>query len=153
MNLGKILTKDGITADMIAKTKKEALAELVNKLLSIHPELDREELIKTLEERERMGSTGIGNGVAIPHGKLRTLERIVGVFGRSRKGVDFESLDGKPVHLFFLYLGPEDTPGDHLKALAKTARLVKKEQFRKQIIKANNEQEIFEMISINDSVV
>ena len=101
MNLGRIFTEKGIITDMKAKTKKEALVELVDRLVFLHPELDRENVLQTLEDREKIGSTGVGDGVAIPHGKLKGLTTVVGVFGRSKEGIDFESLDGKPVHLFF----------------------------------------------------
>ena len=94
-------------------------------MLKVENSLDRQEVIRVLQERERLGSTGIGEGVAIPHGKLKDLKRLLISFGRSRSGVDFDSMDGKPAHLFFLLVAPEESVGVHLKTLARISKLLK----------------------------
>jgi PTS system nitrogen regulatory IIA component len=114
-------------------------------------DLDAETLAAVLAERERLGSTAIGDGIAIPHGKIAGVNRILGVFGRHLKGVDFESLDGKPTHLFFLLVAPEDSTSLHLKALARVSRLFKDNSFRDQLIKARDGAEIYRLIVDEDS--
>ncbi|HEY5974349.1 MAG TPA: PTS sugar transporter subunit IIA [Geobacteraceae bacterium] len=114
-----------IVPELAATTKAEVLAEFASLVTAGFPELECEVVVRTLQEREKLGSTGIGDGIAIPHGKLKGLERLILAFGRSRTGVDFNSLDGRKVHLFFLLLAPEDASGLHLKALARISRLMK----------------------------
>jgi PTS system nitrogen regulatory IIA component len=103
-----------------------------------------------LIERERLGSTGIGDGIAIPHGKSPDLDHLLISFGRSRQGVDFDSLDGKPAHLFFLVLAPENSAGVHLKALARISRLLKSHNIRSELMNAADAAEIFEIFSKQD---
>ncbi|HQC23908.1 MAG TPA: PTS sugar transporter subunit IIA, partial [Syntrophales bacterium] len=103
-----------------------------------------------LLEREKLGSTGIGDGIAIPHGKLKGLERLVISFGRSRQGVDFDAIDGKPVHIFFLLMAPESSTGQHLKALAKISRMLKDPGFRSDLMAAENAEEIYRKIAEKD---
>ena len=112
MKILDIMTEKSIIQDLRGRTKKEVLEELIDALLECKPELDRERLLSVLLERERLGSTGIGDGIAIPHGKLKDLDRLMLSFGRSSQGVDFESMDGKPVHLFFLLVAPESCRRD-----------------------------------------
>jgi PTS system nitrogen regulatory IIA component len=102
-------------------------------------------------DREKLGSTGIGDGIAIPHGKIRDLGGVVASFGRSREGVDFESIDQKPTHLFFLLVAPENSAGMHLKALARISRLLKDPNFRKKLMGAGDKDELFQIISEEDS--
>jgi len=97
-------------------------------------------------ERERLGSTGIGGGIGIPHGKLKNLESLVLGFGLSRKGVDFESIDGRPTHLFFLILTPENSTGLHLKLLARISRILKNDSFKKKLLKATDSNEVYSII-------
>src|SRR5437763_15053810 len=113
-------------------------------------EIYRERLIKSLEDRELLNSTALGDGVAIPHGKLPGLKRVLAAFGRSLAGVDFQSLDGKPTHLFFLLVAPEDSAGAHLKALARISRLLKEETFRRRLMEAPSARELFETIRTED---
>ena len=101
-----------------------------------HPEIDHGRLVQALEDRERLNSTALGDGVAIPHGKLPGSSASFAAFGRSPQGVDFHSLDGKPTHLFFLLVAPEDSAGAHLKALARISRLLKDEAFRTRLMQA-----------------
>jgi len=126
------------------------IAELAGVLANEYREIDRERLIQALEDRERLNSTALGDGVAIPHGKLPGLKRVLAAFGRSRLGVDFQSLDGKPTHLFFLLVAPEDSAGAHLKALARISRLLKDERFRARLMEAGGAHDLFETIREED---
>jgi PTS system nitrogen regulatory IIA component len=108
-------------------------------------------VVEVLLDREKLGSTGIGDGIAIPHGKIKDLGGVVASFGRSPEGVDFESLDQKPAHLFFLLVAPENSAGVHLKALARISRLLKHPSFRKRLMEAENEEELFQIISEEDA--
>ena len=107
-------------------------------------------MLHVLLERERLGSTGIGDGIAIPHGKLSGLEEMVVSFGRSREGIAFEAMDGKPVHLFFLLMAPENSAGQHLKALAKISRMLKDANFRKSLLEAKMHEDLFRIIAAKD---
>ena len=113
--------------------------------------LDVDALAAVLAERERLGSTAIGDGIAIPHGKIRGVNQILGTFGRHPKGVDFESLDGNPTHLFFLLVAPEDSTSLHLKALARVSRLFKDAAFREHLLAARDAAEIYRLIVEEDS--
>jgi PTS system nitrogen regulatory IIA component len=150
MKILEILPKKAIIPDLKGRTKKQVLDELIDALLREKPELDRERLMAVLLERERLGSTGIGDGIAIPHGKLRDLDQLILSFGKSMLGVDFESMDGKPVHLFFLLVAPENCTGIHLRALARIARLLKNALVRKRLASANTQDEIFLVIQQED---
>ncbi|MBW2599777.1 MAG: PTS sugar transporter subunit IIA, partial [Deltaproteobacteria bacterium] len=112
--------------------------------------IDRSAMIEVLLEREKLGSTGIGDGIAIPHGKLAGLEKLVVSFGRSVTGVDFDSMDGRPVHIFFLLLAPENSAGLHLKALARISRMLKDISFRESLIKAETSEDIYNLIVEKD---
>jgi PTS system nitrogen regulatory IIA component len=101
-------------------------------------------------ERERLGSTGIGGGIGIPHGKIKDLESLVLGFGLSRKGIDFESIDGEPTHIFFVLITPEDSTGLHLKLLARISRILKNDHFKERLLNATDRDEIFEIIKEED---
>ena len=131
---------------MLAKTKTESLDELVNTLIKGGLKLHSAKVIEVLQQREKLGSTGIGDGLAIPHGKISTLDEIVVAFGRSKKGVDFDSLDGKPVHIFFLLLAPENSVGQHLKVLAKISKMFKKDNFRQKLIETESKSNLYKLI-------
>jgi nitrogen PTS system EIIA component len=151
MKLLDILPKKSIVPDLKGRTKKQVLEELIDALLDEKPELDRERLMAVLLERERLGSTGIGDGIAIPHGKLKDLnQQLILVFGKSSTGVDFDSMDGNPVHLFFLLVAPENCTGIHLRALARIARLLKNAPVRKRLTNANTLDEIYAVIQQED---
>src|SRR2546428_630433 len=113
-------------------------------------EVDRAKLVQALEDREKLNSTALGEGVAIPHGKLPGLRRVIAAFGRSPLGVDFSSLDGKPTHLFFLLVAPEDSAGAHLKALARISRLLKDESFRQRLMRATTAADLYRTIREED---
>jgi PTS system nitrogen regulatory IIA component len=150
MRIMDILPKKSIIPDLKGKTKKQVLEELIEALLQEKPELDRERLMAVLLERERLGSTGIGDGIAIPHGKLKDLDKLVLSFGKSALGVDFESMDGKPVHIFFLLVAPENCTGIHLRALARIARLLKNTAVRKRLASVSTQDEIYAVIQQED---
>jgi PTS system nitrogen regulatory IIA component len=120
MKIMDILVRDAVVLDLAADSKRDALAEMAERLAGAEPTLERERLLGVLLEREKLQSTGIGEGVAIPHGKMAGLPRLVASFARSREGIDFESIDGQPTRLFFLLVVPEHSGGQHLKALART---------------------------------
>jgi PTS system nitrogen regulatory IIA component len=124
MDLSDLISPDAIVPALKANGKKQALQELAEKAAQLTG-LDERKIFDTLLQRERLGSTGVGNGIAIPHGKLPQLTRIHGVFAHLAKPIDFESLDDQPVDLIFLLLAPESAGADHLKALARIARLLR----------------------------
>jgi PTS system nitrogen regulatory IIA component len=107
-------------------------------------------VLDVLLERERISTTAIGEGVAIPHGKLPGVERVLGVFARSPRGVDFASLDGGLTHLFFVLIAPENAAADHLKALARISRLLKDESFRRRLMAGQTSDELFAIIAQED---
>jgi nitrogen PTS system EIIA component len=124
MRLTDLLTPDAIVPSLKARTKKQALQELSDKAAALSG-LSSREIFDSLLQRERLGSTGIGDGVAIPHGKMPRLKKICGVFARLDRPVDFDSLDGAPVDLIFLLMAPESSGADHLKALSCAARMLR----------------------------
>jgi len=138
---------DLIIEDLAATSKLDVLREFSRLLHDAGKVDDKEGLTKVLVARETLGSTGIGDGVAIPHGKLGSINDLVLAFGRSRKGVDFDSLDGQPAYLFFLLLAPENAPGDHLKALARVSRLMKNRELRETLMAAGSAGEIRQAIA------
>lgn len=150
MKLTDILGPEQVIAELKARGKRAAMEELCAVLTTVEPKLDLKKLMEVLIERERLGSTGIGDGIAIPHGKLPDLDRLLLSFGRSREGIDFDSLDGKPAHLFFLVVAPENSAGTHLKALARISRLLKSHLVRRELMEAKDAQAIYEIIQAQD---
>ncbi|MEW5721594.1 MAG: PTS sugar transporter subunit IIA [Thermodesulfobacteriota bacterium] len=150
MKLLDILKEEAIIPELGARHKKAVLDELCLRVAEIEG-LAKEPLLEVLLEREKLGSTGIEEGIAIPHGKSGEITRMVIACGRSREGVDFESMDGKPTHIFFLLLAPENTAGVHLKALAKISRLLKDSDFRQGFMSARGKPDIFDLIASRDS--
>lgn len=150
MKLSELFKEDCILPDLKAEDKRGVLEELVETLVKHEPFLDRSSLVHVLLERERLGSTGIGDGVAIPHGKSSGVSRPCIAFGRSRKGLDFESMDGEPAHLFFLLVAPDNSASIHLQALARIAKLLKNSAFRKELLQAPGKQELYRKIVRND---
>ena len=153
MKLSEILNENQVIPDLRAKDKKGVLEELAGVITNQRPSLDKGSLVRVLLERERLGSTGIGDGVAIPHGKFHELEQPIISFGRSRKGLDFESMDGQPTFLFFLLVAPENAANIHLKALAKIAKMLKNSTFRKNLMEASTRDELYRTIIQNDEDV
>lgn len=146
MKIADLLNPAAIAADLKATEKNEVLSELTEAILKVEPGLNRDEVLRVLQERERLGSTGIGDAVAIPHGKLRDLNKLLISFGRSRQGVDFDSMDGKPAHLFFLLIAPEESVGVHLKTLARISKLLKSPAVRRRLLEANSGDDLFNII-------
>ncbi|PLX79043.1 MAG: PTS fructose transporter subunit IIA [Desulfuromonas sp.] len=147
MKITELLSPSAITVDMQATDKNSALAELTDAIVAHSGNLDRDEVLKVLHERERLGSTGIGDGVAIPHGKLKNIDNLLLSFGCSKAGVDFDSMDGKPAHLFFLLLAPEESVGVHLKTLARISKLLKNPGVRNALLAASDADELFRIIA------
>jgi nitrogen PTS system EIIA component len=150
MRLAQILKLEYLNDDLQAKTKTEVLVELSAMIVKGFVRLDGSQIIEVLQQREKLGSTGIGDGVAIPHGKVGALEELVVAFGRSKNGVPFDSMDGKPVHLFFLLLAPENCTGQHLKALAKISKMLKAGNFRKRLMDAKSKSDLYKIIVEQD---
>ena len=147
-----ILQQQDIIPALAATTKEDVLQELVSRAVECHPALDSAELLKVLQDRERLGSTGIGDGVAIPHGKLRHAKEVVCVFGRSEHGIEYNSLDGRKVQLFFLLLAPEGAVGIHLKMLARISRLLKDPSVRGALLRAKDPADLFDIIRKQDAM-
>lgn len=150
MKILDILSKDCIIPELRSRTKKEVLEELTGALLNCKANLNKEALVEVLLERERLGSTGIGDGIAIPHGKIQDLDELILSFGRSTQGIEFDSMDGRPTHLFFLLIAPENSAGIHLRALAKISRLLKSAHFRQRLLEAETVEELFLVIQEED---
>lgn len=148
MNIFEILDKNAVTTDLKAQDKEGAILELVELLVSSGSvkKDGRSEVVKKLKERENLGSTGIGKGVAIPHAKVPRIKKMTAAFGVSRQGLDFKSLDGEITHIFFLLIAPGETPGPHLKALAKISRMLDDKFVRDRLRSAKNSQEVLKTI-------
>jgi PTS system nitrogen regulatory IIA component len=151
MRIEDILVPELVLPTLQGTTKAGILAELAGTVADHHPEVDRAKLLTALEDREKLNSTALGDGVAIPHGKLSGIKRVFAAFGRCPTGVDFESLDGKPTHLFFLLVAPEESAGAHLKALARISRLLKSAEFRQQLLAATDAEAVYAVIRDEDA--
>ena len=150
MKLSDIMEEDNLIPNLKARDKKRAIEELVEAIVKNKPSLDKDSLVRVLLERESLGSTAIGDGVAIPHGKFHGISMPIISFGRSLNGLDFESIDGQPVFLFFLLVAPEDSASVHLKALARIAKLLKDSTFRRSLMEAHTREELYKIIIQND---
>ena len=150
MRLSEILAIDNIIPELKTKDKKGVLGELAGVIANYDANIDKGMLVKVLIEREHLGSTGIGDGVAIPHGKLSSVKQPIVSFGRSKKGLDFDSMDGQPAFLFFLLLAPENSSGVHLQVLTKIARILKSSTFRKALMQVDTREEIYQTIIQTD---
>ena len=149
MKICDVLQKETILADLQARNKKGLLEELVAPVSAI-ANVEQQDLVKVLLEREQLGSTGIGGGIGIPHGKMKEIDSLVLGFGLSRKGVDFDSLDGRPTHIFFLLITPENSTGLHLKLLARISRILKDDPFKSRLLNAKSSDEILDIIKAED---
>ena len=152
MKLSELLNKSAIIDDIKSTDKKGVLTEFATLAQKLSPKLHQEEILEILSNREQLGSTAVGNGVAIPHGKVPGLERIFAIFGRSKKGIDFHSHDEKLTHLFFVLLAPETAIGNHLQALARLSRLLKDEKIRERLVQCPSE-ELYELLISEDSKI
>lgn len=151
MKIVEFLNEKAVTADLKADTKEGVIRELVDVLAKAEGIKNKEELVKVLLNREALGSTGIGQGVGIPHGKTNAVKKLVAAFGVCHAGVDFEALDGEPVYLFFLLVAPEDSAGPHLKGLARISRLLKDKFFRESLKQLTDEKTILKLIREEDA--
>lgn len=148
MKFSDFVSVKAIRADLVALDKPSAISELVDSL-SAAGEIqaaDRDDIIKALLKREELGSTGIGRGIAVPHTKHSSVERLVGTVGVSHEGVEFDSLDGNKVQLFFLLVSPPDRPGDHLRALENISRQLREDSFCKLLKQAKTPDEILRLL-------
>jgi PTS system nitrogen regulatory IIA component len=153
MNIRDMLKREFIIKDLKATGKKDVLEELVRVFADQNGGMDSETMVQVLLEREKLGSTGIGDGIAIPHGKLAGIEEILVGFGRSRAGVDFNSLDGRPVYLFFLIMAPDTSSAQYLKVLAKISRMLKDSKMRKDLLEAVSADDLYRIIETMDQKI
>lgn len=150
MKITDMLDEASVVQDLHSSTKKGVLEELSTVLVQEGRLPDRDKVVEVLLEREKLGSTGIGDGIAIPHGKMGGIKGVIASFGRSIQGVNFESIDSKPTHLFFLLIAPENSAGVHLKALARISRLLKDSSIRNRLLEAKDSRSLFRIIAEED---
>ena len=151
MKLTELLSTELINPDLRANDKLGVLRELVDLLVKNNEALDKESTLRILLEREKLGSTGTGEGIAIPHGKSDTVDELKVCFGRSVAGVDYDSMDGKPAHLFFLLIAPSNSVGTHLSVLARISNLLNDSAVRSALMEADDAAQIFQLIQDNDA--
>ncbi len=147
MPLLEFLSPGSVLPSLKARGKKQALQDLAAQAARDLPEIDEREIFETLLQRERLGSTGIGDGVAIPHGKLPGFDRLFGLVARLERPVDFEALDGQPVDIAFLLLAPEGAGADHLKALAQVARVLREPGILERIRAARDASALYALLT------
>jgi len=146
MNLLDILSARSTIVGLKSETKEGIIGELVDALTDDAVVADRGKVLQAVLEREKIMSTGIGDGIAIPHGKSDAVNSLAAALGVHRHGVDFEALDGEPAYVFFLLVSPANISGPHIKALARISRLLKNDAFKKRLIKAESPEAIIEII-------
>ncbi len=154
MKLSDFVVREAILVDLKATGKEEAIREIVTSLRNAGQvaESDLEGVIRAILVREELGSTGIGQGVAVPHTRHPTVQRLVGTVALSRKGLDFAALDGDPVDIFFLLISPPSQPGDHLRALENISRHLKDERFVSFLRQAKTREAVIELLDEADQV-
>ena len=155
MKISDFLCTKAISADLKGTTKAEIIDELVGLLVNAGAieKKSKTKLVEILMAREALGSTAIGQGIAIPHGKSENVTKLTAGLGISKKGIDFDSLDGEPAYIFFLLVAPVDSAGPHLKALARISRLLKDKYFRENLKNAKEDKVILKLISHEDGQV
>lgn len=146
MEIADLLSLESVIPNLKVTSKKQSLQELARHGSQLF-DLDERELFDTLLEREKLGTTGVGNGIAIPHGKLPNLDRLHGIFARMEKPVDFEAIDERPVDLIFLLLAPESAGADHLKALAKVSRLLRDQTVVEKLRGSEQPEALFSLLT------
>jgi nitrogen PTS system EIIA component len=149
MKILDILHPVAVLPDLKSQDKKGILEELVVPLAQVTG-MNQKDLFRVLMEREQLGSTGIGEGIGIPHGKTKGIETMVIGFGLSRRGVDFDSIDGKPTHIFFTLITPDQSTGLHLKLLARISKILKRDGFKDKLMNASSSEEILTIIKNED---
>ena len=150
MKLADIIYPELICTDLASHGKVDVLAELGSLLANHHAGVNAETITKTLVERERLATTGVGEGVAIPHGKIDGLKQITVAIGVSKTGIPFDAVDNEPVHIFVALLAPLSSSGDHLRALARISRLLKEPTVRDKIVSAQTAEELYNMVCEED---
>jgi PTS system nitrogen regulatory IIA component len=151
MKIMDSLVRDAVILNLGVRSKQEVLAEMANALAKVEPQIKADRLLEVLLERESLQSTGIGEGVAIPHGKMAGLDRLVASFARSPEGIDFDSIDGQATHHFFLLVVPEHSGGQYLKALARISRFFRDASFRQQLSEAESLEDVIRAIEEEDA--
>jgi len=151
MKITEILVRDAVILNLGVRTKSDVLAEMTAALAKVEPQIEPDRLHEVLLEREALQSTGIGDGVAIPHGKVGGLDRLVATFARSVEGVDFESIDGQPTHHLFMLVVPEHSGGKYLKALARISRFFRDPAFRERLTGADTLDDVLNAIEEEDA--
>lgn len=151
MKIVEFLNEKAITANIKATNKEGVIREMVDLLAKAEGIRNKEELVKSLLNREALGSTGIGQGIGIPHGKTNAVKKLIAAFGICHPGVNFDALDGEPVYIFFLLVAPEDSAGPHLKALARISRLLKDKFFRESLKSLTDEKAILKLLREEDA--
>ncbi|MCH2170892.1 PTS sugar transporter subunit IIA [Myxococcota bacterium] len=151
MKIMDILVRDALILELGVRDKREVLVEMAGALAKAEPHIDAEELVEVLMDREALQSTGIGEGVAIPHGKMQRLDRIVATFARSTSGIDFDSIDGRPTHHFFMLVVPDRSGGEYLKALARISRFFRESSFKESLANASSLEEMIRTIEEEDA--
>lgn len=146
MKITDFLDKQAIKVGLESTEKEDALKELVDVLDAVKEIGDKKSIVRALIERENLGSTGIGQGIAIPHGKTDRVKELIAILGISRKGVNFEALDGEAVYIFFLLVAPKDSAGPHLKALAQISRLLRDSYFCELLKRCKTPDEVYDLI-------
>jgi nitrogen PTS system EIIA component len=150
MKISEFLLPEAVTSDLVSSGKLDVLSELGKLLASVCPNANEDDIVAALVERERLATTGIGDGVAIPHAKSDRLTEIRGALGISRTGIPFDAVDGKPVHIFVALLAPQGVAGEHLKALARISKLVREPEFRNRLMTTQNARELYDAIVEED---
>ena len=152
MKITEFLDEGAVSCELHSENKEGVIRELVGLLVRSGAIKDKDvsKVIRILLDREALGSTGIGQGVAIPHGKVDCVTKLVGAVGVSRGGLNFDSLDGEPTQIFFLLVAPEDSAGPHLKALARISRLLKEKHFRESLAAAKDERTLVRILRDED---
>jgi len=151
MIITDILARERVLPELVGSTKAEVLEELAGLIEPGVPGVGVPTIVDVLRERERLNSTAIGDGIAIPHGRVANIERVVAGFARSSAGVDFDSVDRKPTHLFFVLLAPDAAAALHLKALARISRLLKDGDFRERLVALDTRDTLFDAILAEDA--
>lgn len=149
--LTKVFSQKAITVSLQSTDKDEVLEELVEQLIQAYPDLDRTKILNAIIERESKMSTGIGKGIAVPHGKTSAVSGIVGAVGISKTGIDFDSLDGKPVNLFFMILSSPDECEAHLQAMKQLSQMLCSGEYSQALLNANTAEEAFTVLGNFDA--
>jgi PTS system nitrogen regulatory IIA component len=151
MKIVDLIRRDMVLPELSSDNKLDVIRELSRHLADHARNMKTDDLIRVLVDREELASTAIGEGVAVPHGKMRLIDGIVACLGRSRAGIDFGSMDGQPTYLFFVMIAPESSTGAHLKALARISRVFKDSQFRRRLMEAPDADAMYDIIAQEDA--